>query len=101
MSLPNALVLVSNDEHKGRSYKIEKICTSIGRVEGENDIVLDDRYVTKSHARIIYGEGGFFIYDLDSTNGTYVNGRKTIAGELRDGDRIEMGKSVLTFRVIN
>ena len=46
---------------------------TIGRTDG-NTIVLDDASVSMFHARITKRDGGFFLKDLNSTNGTFVNG---------------------------
>ena len=69
----------------------------IGRA-GENDIILHDKLVSRRHATIV-GEGGRYVLtDLNSANGTLVNDRPiTGTAELRPGDRITIGDTVLTF----
>ncbi|ATW26072.1 FHA domain-containing protein [Candidatus Formimonas warabiya] len=65
--------------------------TSIGR-SARNDIVLQDPFISSEHARIILGEGTYFLEDLKSKNGTYMNGSKmTGPMPLRNGDRISFG----------
>lgn len=72
-----------------------------GRSVG-NDIVLPgDGMVSKSHARIVYDRGEFRLCDENSTNGTYVNGRRLNSGEeypLQPADQIGMGSTILLFR---
>src|SRR6266700_2142121 len=71
------------------------------------DVDLDDddpeAKVSRRHARIMRDEGDYFIEDLGSTNGTFVNrGRRLIPGNrqvLRDGDEIIVGKTFLRFHV--
>lgn len=64
------------------------------------DLVLDaDRQVSRRHARIEWDAvaGNYVIYDLQSTNGLYVNEQRVDNRVLRSGDRIRMGKTVLIF----
>lgn len=64
------------------------------------DLVLDaDRQVSRRHARIEWDAvaGNYVIYDLQSTNGLYVNEQRVDNRVLRSGDRIRMGKTVLVF----
>ena len=67
-----------------------------------NDIVLPgDGMVSKSHARIVYEQGQFFLYDENSTNGTFVSGARLRAGDahaLRPDENVRMGETVLLFR---
>ena len=73
-------------------------CT-IGRAEG-NTIVLTDGSVSSSHARILRTESGFVLEDLQSRNGTFVNGdRVTEPRPLADGDLIRFGKIIMTFNI--
>lgn len=57
-------------------------------------------YVSRRHARITRGRGGYFVTDLGSSNGTTVNGQKLIprrAYRLRNGDRVKVGLVVIQF----
>lgn len=64
---------------------------SFGRL-GDNDVVLDDQFISKHHAKIVKDEGFFFLEDLNSSNGTFLNGSKIQdVAKLKDGDRIGMG----------
>jgi hypothetical protein len=69
----------------------------IGR-DPQNDVVLDDRRVSRKHAEIRLRLGRYTLYDLQSTNGTYVNGRRVAEKVLDDGDRISVGGLELLFR---
>jgi pSer/pThr/pTyr-binding forkhead associated (FHA) protein len=71
---------------------------SIGSLAG-NTIVLDAAEgVSRRHAQILRIHGGFEIADLGSTNGTKVNGALVKRRKLMSGDRIEVGKTVLTYQ---
>ncbi len=63
----------------------------------DNDIQLSDQFISHHHATIVSSSSGSVIRDLDSANGTYVNGRRVRRHALRDGDSIEIGKSSFEF----
>src|SRR5580658_10371317 len=68
---------------------------NVGRVQG-NDLMLPKGNVSKHHARLLCRDGRFIVTDLKSTNGTYVNGRKTSQATIvREGDKIYVGDFVL------
>ncbi len=69
----------------------------IGR-DPQSDLVLDDRRVSRKHAEIRLRLGRYTLYDLQSTNGTYVNGRRIAEKVLDDGDRLSIGGLEITFR---
>lgn len=72
--------------------------TLIGRAP-ECSVCLDDEFVSNLHAKIYRVEGRYYVEDLGSTNGTYVNGRRiNYPTELRAGDRIKVGRSLMEFR---
>jgi ABC transport system ATP-binding/permease protein len=72
---------------------------SLGR-DATNDTVIDHPNVSRFHARIERKGGSLYIFDLNSTNGTFVNGQQ-ISGEysLKPGDMINIGPSRLTFNI--
>lgn len=64
----------------------------IGRSDG-NEIILKDPYVSKKHLKIAEDEGNFYVEDLSSANGTYLNGEKIMdVARLKNGDRIRVGQ---------
>jgi ABC-type multidrug transport system ATPase subunit len=65
--------------------------TSFGREQGVNDLVLDNPQVSRRHLQIANHNGSFGATDLNSTNGTYVNGQRIQAVLLNDGDIINIG----------
>ena len=71
----------------------------IGR-EASNDMVIDEEQVSKQHASIFYEEDQFWVADLKSTNGTYVNGKRIeerIA--LKNEDMVKIGTMILKFKL--
>lgn len=84
------------------SFDVQQGANSIGRRQGENDIVITDPYCSGRHARLDYADGVFTITDIGSTNGTKLNGAKLDIDsphELRDGDEIAIGNSVFRLEV--
>lgn len=72
---------------------------SLGR-SNNNDIVLKDPYISKRHFRIVKDENEYFIEDLNSSNGTYVNGERIFdVKKLAYGDIIKVGN--IEFMFIN
>lgn len=72
--------------------------TAIGR-HNDNDIQLLDPEVSKAHLSIEQRDGGYWLADLESANGTLVNGAPVLQHKLRDGDLIQVGNSQLRFFV--
>lgn len=71
---------------------------SIGRKEG-NSIVMADQHVSGKHAQILVRNNGLFLEDLNSTNGTYLNGRKLKGrAKLSNKDEIRIGSGV--FKIL-
>jgi len=72
---------------------------SIGRSK-EADIQINDRYASSIHARVFSREGRFYVEDMNSTNGTLLNGA-TLQGEaeLIDGDTVQIGDTVFRLEV--
>ena len=62
----------------------------IGR-QGENNLVLRDNRISRSHARISADNGEYVVEDLDSRHGVFVNGQRVKRHMLKDGDRIDFG----------
>lgn len=71
--------------------------TSIGR-QPDNDVVVDEDSVSARHARLVPREGHWWIEDLGSTNGTWVNDRHVVQPRLlKSGDLIQLGRVRLRF----
>jgi len=80
---------------------IERIVTekehiTIGRTN-DNDIVLDNRGVSRKHAQIEFSENGALLIDNDSLNGTFLNERKVTEQKLTNNDKVTIGKFDLIY----
>ncbi len=70
---------------------------SIGRSK-ESDVRIEDRYASSLHARVFSREGRYFAEDMNSTNGTLLNGATLVGeAELIDGDTVQIGDTVFRF----
>ena len=91
------ILFVRSDSQKGLEIEITDV-TVLGRSD-EADLILDDPYASDFHMRLVAQENTMMLHDLGSTNGTYVNGRRvTVPTELRRGDNIQVGKTVIEVR---
>lgn len=87
-------VLVGVD--KGRVFRDLPIPVSIGREEG-NVLRLNDERVSRFHAKIQVDNDDVILTDLDSTNGTRINGHTVQIRRIQPGDRVGIGRSILLF----
>ena len=93
----NAFLIVLSGRSVGKMFKLPQGELTLGR-SLEADIRLDDEGVSRSHLKLTRDGNGFVIVDLDSTNGTYVNGAKIHRQKLVDGDRVQVGSvTILKF----
>jgi pSer/pThr/pTyr-binding forkhead associated (FHA) protein len=74
----------------GVRFAVTRAVSAIGRTE-ENDIVIDDESVSSSHATLLLKAGAWYVVDLRSANGTYVDGYRVAA------ERMLSAGSVLTI----
>src|SRR5204863_6477812 len=81
---------------KGRVRRELVTPVTLGREEG-NVLRLNDERVSRFHAKIQIDNGEIILTDLESTNGTRVNGNVVQIRRLRPGDRIGVGRSLLLF----
>jgi pSer/pThr/pTyr-binding forkhead associated (FHA) protein len=91
---PARLKVIEPAESRGSQFDLGEELT-VGRADGCR-IRLDDSFTSQLHARVFSRDGQFFVEDLGSTNGTFVNGSKIGSPTpLRRGDRLKIGKTTL------
>lgn len=82
---------------EGRDFEVAGRSFTIGR-SVTADLPLDADGVSRKHAKVAeVGKGQFNLIDLDSTNGTFLNGRRVDVAALREGDQIQAGPVILRF----
>ncbi|MBW2276116.1 MAG: GGDEF domain-containing protein [Deltaproteobacteria bacterium] len=83
-------------EHLGQRFSISGEPLVIGRA-AECHIRLADDSVSRQHCQVLPGKDGIVLMDQNSTNGTYVNDTVVSARHLKDGDRVQVGRSIFKF----
>lgn len=108
---PRAWLVIERGRSLGKKFVLGDVESQIGRWDADGgifpDVDLDsddpEAKVSRRHARITLREGQYFLEDLGSTNGTFVNrGKRLLPGQLhqlQDGDEIIVGKTFLRFHV--
>jgi pSer/pThr/pTyr-binding forkhead associated (FHA) protein len=92
-----ALLLVKRGPNAGSTFLLEQDSTNAGR-DPQSDVFLDDITVSRKHAVIERrADGSWFVRDVGSLNGTYVNGEQVDETKLATGDEVQIGKFKLTF----
>jgi pSer/pThr/pTyr-binding forkhead associated (FHA) protein len=89
-------ILVKFEDKIIEKFITEKKRITIGRTP-DNDIVLDNRGVSRRHAQIEFGDNQAVIIDNESLNGTFVNSRRVSEEVLKENDAITIGKYSLVF----
>lgn len=93
-----AYLIVLSGGSAGRMYKLSDREYTLGR-SADVDITLNDDGISRAHARIVRRpDGSMAVVDLDSTNGTFLNGDRVADRALQDGDRLLIGPvTILKF----
>ncbi|HKD75846.1 MAG TPA: FHA domain-containing protein, partial [Ktedonobacterales bacterium] len=94
--MPYAALIERTQQGPGHVYQINREVIHIGR-HTSNDIVINDRRVSRYHAEIRYERGQFVIYDLGSLNGVSINNSMTRQATLRNGDVLAFGSFSFVF----
>ncbi len=90
------LLIRSGGGREGETISLDVDVLTIGR-SPHSDLFLDDITVSRHHARVLRDEGGFWVEDLNSLNGTYVNRKRIEQQRLFDADELQIGKFKLAF----
>ena len=100
MRMPTASLEIVRGPFAGASFQVDRAVCSIGRGE-ENDVRIRDDTVSLTHATLLRKRGAWFVVDLRSMNGTFVDGSR-VSGEreLHTGARGRVGAVELSFRAI-
>ncbi len=96
--MAGAALVICNGEIEGMIYEIRSEETLIGRNPTTNITLLDEN-ISREHAIVLHDpdDDTYTVEDLQSTNGTKVNGKGVRSQELGDGDEIQIGHTVFRF----
>jgi pSer/pThr/pTyr-binding forkhead associated (FHA) protein len=95
---PGARVCVLRGFYEGLELEIDQPWLVIGRGSGA-DWMLAELTLSRAHAAFGWDGESFFVEDLGSTNGTFVNGVRTTRARLREGDEVAIGKLALRLQI--
>src|SRR3977135_4269716 len=95
-----ARLVAVNGPLSGRTFYLDEPVISIGRL-GSNDVCLEDPFVSRHHCVIRNKDDEYRIEDLNSANGTYLNGERVNAGSLKEGCLIAIGAARFLFKIQN
>jgi pSer/pThr/pTyr-binding forkhead associated (FHA) protein len=90
------MLAVRTGPDAGRSYLLDERPRTLGR-GSDCDLRWEDSALSRRHCRIRWEDGVYVLEDLDSSNGTYINGAVVRRAILRLGDRIQLGGLELEF----
>jgi pSer/pThr/pTyr-binding forkhead associated (FHA) protein len=94
---PKSVVVVDESGSKVDTIRLDGTL-QVGRADA-CQIQLPDTYASSFHAKIYRSDGSWYLEDLGSTNGTYLNQRRiTAPAEVRAGDKVRIGKTTLDFK---
>ncbi len=94
---PAPLLVIRRQDANPTEIQWNKPILTLGR-DTANDIIIDHPLASRRHARLEHDENGYFVRDLESTNGTYLNGEPLNGPQpLHPGDRIRIGDSEFSF----
>ena len=96
---PQAELLIESGPDAGHTHRAGDHALRLGR-SPDNDVILRDPATSGHHARLERRGDQFWIVDLGSTNGTFVNGESIQEKELNPGDRLTVGQNSVHFTVI-
>jgi signal transduction histidine kinase len=89
-------LFVIKGRDQGKRYELVDRVLAVGR-DRTNPIQLNDAEVSRRHAELRRENGGYYIVDLNSANGTYVNYERISHTELRSGDKLQLGRTLMLF----
>ncbi len=94
-STSRAVLTFLSGDHADETIKLRRDATIIGREKG--DIIIHDTEISATHCQIQEINGIYHIFDMNSTNGTYVNNEKVVKAKLKEGDIVSIGNT--TFKI--
>ncbi len=96
---PQAELTIESGPDAGHAHRASDKALRLGR-SPDNDVILRDPATSGHHARLERRADAFWVVDLGSTNGTFVNGESIQEKQLNNGDRLTVGQNSLHFSVV-
>lgn len=86
-------------DSRGKTHRLDREKVTVGADRG-CEVTIDETHVSDRHASIRFQDGAFHVTDLDSTNGTFLNGERIHREGVADGDRLRFGGSEWIFKCV-
>ena len=96
LEVGQALLLVKHGPNAGSTFLLDEAVATAGR-NPDSDVFLDDVTVSRKHAEFRRQSDGWYLHDLGSLNGSYVNRERVEATKLAARDEVQIGKFKLVF----
>lgn len=93
---PVASLFVIKGRDQGKRFELTEAILAVGR-EATNPVQLHDTEVSRRHAEIHFEGGKYALVDLKSSNGTFVNSEQVDRRPLNNGDRVQIGRTLMIF----
>lgn len=93
---------MQNGQMAGQAFRFHQDLTTIGRTNG-NDLIISGKTVSRRHARLWFDNGRWYIADMQSANGTFVNNMRLQPNQsvaLNDGDVLNFGDEIVLFNIL-
>jgi pSer/pThr/pTyr-binding forkhead associated (FHA) protein len=94
-------ILAVNGRSQGAEWQLSRPLVTIGRLGGGADIEIDDPRVSRTHCAIEVRQDVILLHDLSSRNGTYIEDRRVLAGQLTDKSQFRIGSTFLQVGVLS
>ena len=96
---PQAELTIESGPDAGHTHRATDKAVRLGR-SPDNDVILRDPATSGHHARLERRDEAFWVVDLGSTNGTFVNGESVQEKQLNHGDRLTVGQNSVHFSLV-
>lgn len=96
--MPSSFFVKDTETHRTFNFDLTLDQTRIGRAADRNDLVLDDAQVSREHAILKRIRNSYMLVDLNSANGTWVNGQRIKERILANGDSVTICKYTLEYK---
>lgn len=94
---PRAMIEIIHPTNGKSTYQLGSQPLQIGRVRG--DVLVEDAEVSSTHCQLLWLNDSFSVFDLNSSNGTFLNGKRIAKSRISDGDSIRIGRVEILFKV--
>ncbi len=93
-----AWLVVTSGPLRGEDFRLPNGTARLGMSPACEICLSGDTYISSQHAEVSFRNGAYWLRDLNSTNGLFVNGTRASEVALNDGDQVKVGMTLLVFK---